>query len=190
MRRDWRTIAGFLSPLAILTAIVFFFRPTFLSEYMATLGANNLIQRTTVPTLTGFLAQLFDVPALRLGGLLLLPIAVWLWWQKQRREPIDITELVIWTLLASIVTVPFGWSFDTIVLLLPLLVLPVWALEKRLPTPAAISAFIIYVAANGLFFYQRTQQRIEADYFWFPSVMAVLYIGGWWLARRRMRAGE
>ncbi len=90
--------------------------PTFLTEYGTTVGAGRLFDYET-PTLGGVLGAAVGWQQSKLIGLIVLPLAVLSWWRAGAQW--DIRTLVDVTLLTSIITAPFGWSYDFVLLLVP-----------------------------------------------------------------------
>ena len=183
-QRRWRVIVGFLVPIIIGTALVFLFRPTFVPEYFDSMSGSALTRRI-VPTLPFVLSEATGMSLLRFIGAPVALIVTGWWYYQQRKSPIDMQDLVIVTLLLSMLFTPFAWSFDALVLILPLIRLAAWAVEGKFSRPIAITLLVVFIAANAIAFYQRTLQVWDWQFFWFPAVMVVLYSAGWWLSSDR-----
>ena len=82
-------------------------------------------------------------------------------------------------LFISVITAPYGWSFDVVVLLIPLLQCFVWMLEKSIPLTATVLLGLAYILANITVLYQRSLGVGEEAYFWFPLFLALFYVWGW-----------
>ena len=95
----------------------------------------------------------------------------------ERRALIDVA------LMAGLVVAPVGWSYDQVMLLIPLLSVLGWAADGTLNKREAVVIVWVLVAANALTFYQRIQTPSEVWFFWVPLVMA----GAYGYARRRRR---
>lgn len=113
VKRQWRVLIGMGITLLILMFIVFLLHPTFLVDYGRSIAGGRLLRWAT-PTLGGILAETFGWNWGKLVGVVILPLAVILWWRK--REQFDISSLVNVTLLVSVITAPFGWGYDAVVL--------------------------------------------------------------------------
>ena len=177
-QRRWRTIIGLFMPLLLGVLIAFLLRPTFLGEYFSTVGGGDLLRRT-VPTLGFFLSRITGWPAIRLMGVVILPIVILLWWQRWRRSSLTMSDLVASTILLSVITAPFGWSFDVVVFLAPLVQLLIWMVEGKLDRYRSLAILLLFAAANAVALYQRSLQLRDDYFFWFPIAMACLYLGGW-----------
>lgn len=182
-RRVWRLWAGLAAGLFALTAIVFLFRPSFLTEYLQNTSQGNLLRWLT-PTLGGFIDAIFVWPWAKLIGLLVLPLAIALWWS--RRNQLDMPTLVDVSLFVSVITAPFGWSYDVIVLLIPILHLLGWIVEGKFGRSEAAILVALLLLANAASLYHRVHANHEAEFFWFPIALAIIY--GWGRLRLDKRA--
>lgn len=183
-QRRWRAIAGFLVPILIGTALVFLFRPTFVPEYIESMSGSALTRRI-VPTLPFVLSEATGMSLVQFIGAPVVLVVIGWWYYRQRNNPIEMQDLLIVTLLLSMLFTPFAWSFDALVLILPLIRLAAWAVEGKFSRPVATTLMVVFIAANAIAFYQRTLQVWDWQFFWFPAVMVVLYSAGWWLSSDR-----
>lgn len=172
-RRHWRTLAGFMGLLIGLSSIVFLSRPSFVWEYGASLSSGSLFQWET-PTLGGFLDVAFGWQWSKLVGLVILPLAVWLWWRYGREW--DTRPLVDVTLLVSVITAPYGWSYDFVVLLVPLISVIVGAIEGKFTSVEVAAVVLILLGANTVLYYERVVSPSEVYFFWLPLLIASLYV--------------
>ena len=178
-QRRWRSFAGFLAPLLLGTLLVFLLRPTFVPEYIKSIGSGSLT-RVTVPTITFVLTYVSGLSFLRFTGLLIIPVFIGAWYYRQRYNPIEMKDLVIVTLITSFLFTPVAWSFDAIILIIPLTRVAAWAVEGTIGRLSAVAMLIIFITANAIALYQRSLQVPDWNFFWFPTVMAGLYFWGWW----------
>jgi hypothetical protein len=125
----------------------------------------------------------------RFIGLAIIPPAVGWWYIRSKSQVFKMEELVIITLLLSMLFSPFAWSFDAILLLIPLTQLIAWAVEGYLNLQATLMLLAVFAIANGVALYQRTLEVQDWVFFWFPLVMMVLYAGGWWLSTQKQSSG-
>ncbi|MCP5095081.1 MAG: DUF2029 domain-containing protein [Chloroflexi bacterium] len=172
-KREWRMIAGTGVMLVGLTAVVFLLRPDFLIDYSSTVSGGNLLAWET-PTLGGILALLFGWQGFKLMGILFLPLSIWLWWQY--KDQITHNSLVAISLLVSVITAPFGWNYDVIVLLMPLLQLIVWLFEGKYGRLQTIFIATLLILVDWLVIRQRTRGMSELYLFWFPLSLAAIYL--------------
>jgi hypothetical protein len=182
LKKRWRAIAGFALTLLGLGAIVFLLRPTFLSEYLALAGTGRLLAWEN-PTLSRWLSVTLGWDWARMIGLAILPLLLLLRWRYG--DAWNIFTLVDASLILSIITAPFAWSYDFVVLLIPLANSLVRFIENR--SIIAIFAFItILTSANIVSYYQRLQSTNDVDYVWIPLLIAVLYAWANFSLKRRV----
>lgn len=185
-QRRWRAFAGLLTPLLIGSVLVFLLRPTFVPEYINSV-TNGALTRRIAPTLPFLLSYATGLPLLRFIGVLVIPV-VGAWWRYRRRHnPFEMQELVIITLLLSILFTPFAWSFDALVIILPLTQLAVWTAEGEIGRFGAITLLVAFIIGNAIAFYQRSLQVWDWEFYWFPVVMVGLYVWGRWLLLERRK---
>jgi hypothetical protein len=186
--RRWRVWLGFALALAISLIVLTVFLPSWPQAYSAILDSPPINWAT--PTLGGLMAIAWGENWARFLGLLFLPAVILLWWKTRHCSP----ELVTAGLLPiSLALAAFGWSYDQILLLLPIMAIVVSLVRRQLPPREAwITAALLGIFAIALFV-QRTRAANEFHYLWVP--WAVLLIGAWtaWRysqAHRRSRDGE
>jgi len=177
IKRSWRLWAGFGSVIVTLTGIALLLRPSFLSDYSQSFLAGDLLSWQT-PTLGGFLAVTFGWQWSKWMGLLVLPMVAVAW--RHWRDRLDLSQILGFTALISIITAPFGWGYDAIVLLLPMLQAVVWVIEGRYGRAESILLLFGLVLINGLSFYQRAMGTNEVYYFWIPLAVAAVYLRVCW----------
>lgn len=176
-RRQWHILLGFGMSLTASMALVFFLRPTFVFEYARTIGAGGLLQYET-PTFGGIVAGLTDWNGVKLMGIVLLPLSILAWWRRGANW--DLRTLVDVTLLASVITAPFGWSYDFVVLLIPLLRIVVWMTEGLLPRAQVILLALVLLGADAYSYYERIASPGEIYFSWIPWLIALTYGFAWW----------
>ena len=170
--KQWRLIIGFLGSLLLLTGITFVQRPTFIFEYLSGVNEGNLFDWLT-PTLGDFINVTLGWPHADLMGIILLPLMCLWWWLN--RKKIHFSELLQITLIVSVITAPFGWGYDAIVLLIPILQIVIWAFETIQSKWIQISLIIGLILLDGFAFYHRTVMQNEVEVFWIPIAIGVLY---------------
>lgn len=178
--RRWRAIFGFFLPVVLLTLLVFALRPTFLLDYTTRVSNSPLLELPT-PTISYILTLLIPWQPIRLVSLIALPLTM-LWWfrHKLKQREFNLLNLVNITLLLSLLTTIYGWSFDLILLLLPLQQLVVWLVERRLPRPDTLILATLLFIGNLAAVYQITLSTYDAYFFWLTPFIAILYSWGWW----------
>lgn len=184
VKRRWSFLLGLAGTLLGLTLVVFLFRPTFLADYAQTVGGGSLLNWET-PTLGGILAATLGWHGAKLMGIVLLPLAIALWWRG--RQELSTLTLVNVTLLTSVVTAPFGWGYDAVVLLIPLLQILIWLIEGQFGRIESVGIMAALLLINAISYYQRSITVNELYYFWLPLAVAIVYLYTW---HRRVSAGE
>jgi hypothetical protein len=176
--RRWRMIIGFTLPILIGTLIAFLLRPTFLTEYILLMESGRVL-RYAPPTLSSMISLWSGWPWFKFVSVLILLASSLGWWFYWRGKDVDLVSIASVTLLVSVITAPYGWSFDVVILLIPLIQCFIWILEKQIPLKVTVLVSLVYILANGTVLYQRTLGVGEEAYFWFPLVLAGLYIWCW-----------
>lgn len=170
---QWRVWWGLGSVIVLLTAVAFGLRPAFVLDYGRSMAASSILSWQT-PTLGGILTLLWGWNWSKWIGLLILPLTVGLWhWRP------DWGTLLTWvngTLLLSLFTAPFGWGYDAIVLLLPILQMAAWAVTGYLGQRKASLLFLFLLIMDLVLLRLRLQGINEVYYFALPVVVAGLYI--------------
>jgi hypothetical protein len=170
--RQWRVWWGLGSVVLLLTGIALGLRPMFVLDYGRSITTGNLLNWQT-PTIGGVLTLWWGWDWSKWIGAAVLPLAIAFWYWRP-----DWATFLTWfnsTLLISVISAPFGWGYDAIVLLLPILQMTFWAVTGHLGRLKAVSFFVFLLAADILLFRQRLQGINEVYYFWLPLAVAVLY---------------
>lgn len=181
-RRNWRVLVGFGAVLIWQSAVVLVLRPTFVFDYTASVSDGNLLAWQTA-TLGGALDALFGWYWSKLMGLVILPLSLVVWWP--RRNAWDLYLLLDVTLLLSMIAAPFGWSYDFIVLIVPLLHMVIWVLNRELDPANSILLLVGLFFFIAAMYYQRTVMNNEVQFFWVPFVMGGLYLYAAWHVLQR-----
>jgi hypothetical protein len=178
--RRWKVAAGFGLVLLASLAIVYVLRPTFLEDFLSgSVGAGLLNWQN--PTLPSYIHYRFGWSWIRLIGIILFPLMAYFWYRRGNRFTLG--ELVDITILVSVITAPFGWSYDFVVLLLPLVRIWLWVIEGVLTRLESVAIVVLMAAVYLVYFQQRVSSPSEIYYFWIPLVIAALY--GWACYRKQ-----
>jgi hypothetical protein len=106
---------------------------------------------------------------------LFFTIAVWRHYGKNwdRRTLIDIS------IMAGIIVSPFGWSYDQVMLLFPMLRVLGWMTNGLLARNHGITIALALILTEVITYYQRILSFGEAWFFWTPCVMMAVYWFAW-----------
>lgn len=179
-RRQWRMLAGFGGALAGCALLLFALNPQWPIRFWRLVSGGMELVRET-PTLNGLLVLAGEgawgkwlwLPAL------LVAIAGWLLkgkgWQPRLLLDVSVT--------AGLVVAPVGWSYDQVLLLLPVWSMLGWATDGSLDRRDAFAVVLALLAANAVTFYQRIQTPSEVWFFWTPLIVAGVYAYAWWKNR-------
>lgn len=172
LRLWWGTVAVLVG----LTAVIFLFRPTFLLEYGMGVGNGRLLDYSS-PTIGGIIHFVWGWQWAKFLGIALLPLLLWLAHRQSNR--INDATLISFTLLLSIATAPFGWSYDQIVLLFPIFQLVLWSSEGHMRSKLAAGFMLLALLGLNLLSYALRLQNVhEVYYFWLPLSLLLLYSWG------------
>lgn len=174
-RRHWRVWIGFVGFLFVTSTIVLWLRPGFLMEYIDSLSAGNLLAYET-PTLGGLLGALLGWNWTKWMGSLVLPAAITVWVKSYQRW--DARSIINATVLLSVMTAPFAWSYDFVVLLIPLFQIVVWLSTSGFSQLERFTCLAILILVDGVTYYLRLISPGELYFFWVPPFLALLYIYG------------
>lgn len=104
-------------------------------------------------------------------GFVVLPVTLLLWWFRFRH--LNTPMLVSVTVLVSLFTAPFGWGYDAVVLLIPLLQILAWLTERQFGRVDDLITTCLLLLINGLAMAQRFYLTNEVELFWIP--LAVIF---------------
>ncbi len=188
-QREWRVLAGLLSGGVACGAILWLLDPEWMIHFWHLAGSGLQSARLT-PTLSGLLTlwgagewgKWVWVPVL--GGML------WGMGHKRFLQNISLRTLIDLSLMIGLFFSPFGWSYDQILLLFPLLSLLNWIITGQLQGRLAGASTGGMVLLNLLLYGQRFQLPEEVGFFWVPLGVGVLYALGWWGRARAVRDGS
>jgi hypothetical protein len=182
-QRRWRTLLVFGGVLAGSMMVVLFLRPTFLSDYVQGTTAGNLFAWETATFVT-YVSLQMGWPWVRLIGIVLLPLAVAAWFYNKERLPLLL--FVETAVLISVITMPFGWSYDYVVLLLPMMRVLMWLVIGQWSLLERLGLVMVLIVTYLLFYQQRVVSPSELYFFWVPLVLTAVY---GWVVWRQERLG-
>jgi hypothetical protein len=182
--RRWPVLAGWSAALAAASTVVILFFPGVWSQYPAV--APDAPLNWATPTLGSLLRLAFGIER---HWLQFLPSFVcgllWLSWLWVRRGPWQWEKVAAPLLLASVPTAVYGWSYDSLVLLVPVVDL-VNRARQALPWQRTVMLVAIGTLQIALVV-QNLSQPNDFLKAWHPLALAGLY---WWAARHDSRQAQ
>lgn len=179
-KRAWKQLAAFTTMIVVPMSIAFVLRPTILADYFQGTADGNLMQWETA-TLVTYLSLQSGLGWLRWSGIVLLPL--FLLWSWQKRKSWQLTHITQVGVLLSIITMPFGWSYDFVLLLWPMMQVVVWLVELPLTRWEKVAGWGAFVLIYGLYYWQRVIATNEIVFFWVPLPITAVYLYYLWRAR-------
>jgi hypothetical protein len=176
-RRQWRALAGFGGALAACSLLLFALNPQWPVRFWRLVSGGMELVRET-PTLNGLLVLAGEG---QWGKWLWLPamlFAIAGWQLKGNRwQPRPLLDVAV---MASLIVSPVGWSYDQVLLLLPVWSVLGGAADGSLSKADALAVMLALLAADAVTFYQRILTPSEVWFFWTPLVIAGVYAYAWW----------
>jgi hypothetical protein len=156
--------------------ILFFFRPIWIQDLLEQMNHSPINWFT--PTIGGFISYLGISENFNYVIFLLLPLPVFLAWCRPEINPYRVVAFL------TLITVPltfFGWSYDQIILLIPIAQIFIWVslLEKR---SARIWFTGVILFALALVFIHRIFSQNDVFQIWFPFFWWIIYFSAWRLS--------
>jgi hypothetical protein len=180
-RRKWTTLLGMLVAAVIGTAIPLAFNPGLLGQYVYTMTHLTPVDMAT-GTIGSLLRVTFGIDKYWLGVIPSVIGTIWLLyhWYVKRKEW-DWTEEMPILLLVCIATTAYGWVYDAVVLLVPILQVAVWLCARKRPSLAGVLLIILYLGIDVLCLLPRN----IFWHFWLGPALLICY-----LVARKTLVGE
>jgi hypothetical protein len=160
---------GLIATGLLSAVILFFLRPEWIVDYLAIQALAPATWAT--PTIGGLLSFFQITENARYLILLLLPLPMFVAFYSSKL-PLETTVAGL-----TLITIPltfFGWSYDQIMLLLPIAQMFAWLalLKNGKLNTLFTSLTVLFLSVN---YYQRLQNGNEVFYVWIPIFWALLY---------------
>ncbi len=175
-KKEWKVLAGFLAAMLLCMLVLFAIYPAWVQSFagVVTSGMGNVRE---TPTLTGLLVILGQY-TIGKGIWIIALLAGISWWLKSgknwdRRRFIDIS------LAAGLIVAPVGWSYDQIMLLLPILSLLAWVVRGAMPATVSKIIVALLILGNLLAYLQHIPVPSDVWFFWIPFFVLGLYMAAW-----------
>jgi hypothetical protein len=163
-RKYWRILAGFVSALLVSSILLFFLNPEWPARFLYLISYGMATVRLT-PTINGlfvFAGNYFLGKWLWIIFLASSILSLWFY-----RKKIGIRSLIDIS--------PIGWSYDQMMLLIPILRILEWISEGTFYKFESIIMVCVLLIVNGISFYQRTLLVDDVWFFWLPMITGLLY---------------
>ena len=178
-KRNWKTLTGFFAALVFCFIVLFAFYPPWIQSFLTVITSGMSTIRET-PNINGLLVLLGIYKIGKWIWLVALVAGIVWWWKRghtwNRRTLIDLS------IIAGLIVAPIGWSYDQIMLLIPILSILSWIVKRELPQHTSKIVIIILVVANLAAYILRAFTPSDVWFFWVPFVVLWLY---WYGQRNR-----
>lgn len=173
MERRWASFITFGATIGVAISLLFWRLPSWPHAYLTTLRSPLL--RWETPTIGGVISHYLGADLGKYLGIIVLPVVLYLLLLNKERLDIKTTTSMI--LLVSLPTTIFGWSYDQVILIFPLMQIAVWVVEGELETADASLVVLSLVLYDAVMLYLRIAQTPnELYYSWVPIAMAMTYL--------------
>ncbi len=179
-RRQWNTVVGFLCGIGVCIIGLFAINPGWPASFWKVLTSGLMTWRAT-PTLNGLLVVLGEYHLGKWLWLIALCVSYWIWWKvgKNWNQRLLIDVMIISGFIVS----PIGWSYDQLMLLIPMASILVWIAEGSMSKLDSRIIVFMFILLDVVIFIERTFAVNDVWYFWVPMVFLAIYIYVWWKAR-------
>jgi len=182
IERRWKPFITFGVTLLAALSFLFWRLPSWLDPYLTTMRSPLL--KWESPTIGGVMSHYLGADLGKYLGIIVLPVVLYL--ILRNKERLDIRTTTSMILLLSLPTSIFGWSYDQVILIFPLMQIAVWVVEGELEIADASLVVFSLVLYNAVILYLRIAQTPnELYYFWVPIAMAMTYLYSLVKIRRR-----
>jgi hypothetical protein len=177
-RRDWRIVAGTGTIVFVAIALPLLFDPKIYSHYIAVYQSGDYLKPfdLPVPSLRNVLIRLFKLDGSFVAHLPTAAGFLWFlfYWRRHRDRWIWKERLPL-LLLVSIVTSPYSWTYDHIVLLPAIIQSYTW-LRGRVG-----GVMFGYLGFNAIYLAARYIVPVDFWYFWMAPLFLAAYL---WVRKR------
>jgi glycosyl transferase family 87 len=175
-KRRWHAVTAFILTFVVGVVASFGIRPTWLQEFVSGFSKGPVLN-WQVPTLGGVLEVAFGWFWAKWIGVMVLPLAIctWFYW----RGKWNWRTLLDASLLLSVMATPYAWSFDQILLLVPMMSVVVWIWEGAIDDWNGRLIIFILILIDVITLYERVLTPGELYFFWVPISFTLIYTYGW-----------
>ncbi|MCJ7739192.1 MAG: DUF2029 domain-containing protein [Anaerolineae bacterium] len=170
MRKEWRFVWGLLSTSVFCMLTLFALRPEWIQDYSAYFS--NPPSNWLTPTLGGLLQQVGVSGWPQYAGLTLLVLLPRFLGRSSRRSLESTVSLLT---LITIPTTFFGWSFDQVMLLIPMAEIFSWILASGHPILVRIGASFASISVIVVSYVLRSVTHNDIHFIWIPILWVGIY---------------
>jgi hypothetical protein len=175
-KRNWLVLFGGAIMILILSLIPIIINPTVFIQYWDTLS-NYEVGTWATPTIGMVLRLLVGIDYEWLQALPMIFGVAWfvIHWRQHRKKWDWLEELPL-LLLICVVTAPYGWTYDMVVLLIPVISLSIEMMRIKFNWVTGLF-FISYIFINMLALYMHSFLD-DFWFFWYAPVLLIWYLFG------------
>ena len=170
IRKEWRFVWGLLSTSVFCVLTLFALRPEWIQDYSAYFS--NPPSNWLTPTLGGLLQQVGISGWPQYAGLTLLVLLPRF---LGRPSPRSLESTVSLLTLITIPTTFFGWSFDQVMLLIPMAEIFSWILTSGHPILVRIGASLASIGVIVVSYVLRSVTHNDIHFIWIPILWVGIY---------------
>lgn len=176
-RKEWRMLAGAAFAFLVLLAISWAILPGWIMEWANVRQKTEVTQYTA--TLWGLAYELSPEWWLLVGMGLCVALTAVFGWLVFIHPHLHDTEVVLFALIVSLLTTPYTWEYELLLLFIPLVFIYSAINTHRLHT----LGWVLFTIGGTWFMYWVSTQRAYPTY----SVIIPFAVGGWfyWMARTK-----
>lgn len=173
-RRRWRLLLSTILSVLIITALVMIFDNQVIYHFIQNLIGNTPIAWAT-PTLGTYIRYYLGIEGFWvqfIPPLITSILSILYWWRK--RNHWDWQKALPWILFVSLITSPYTWTYDFVVLVIPLLIGLSLLLQRISRLPAILLAGF-YIIINGAYWWLHLKYT-DFYFLWFAPAMFIWFI--------------
>jgi len=179
-RRRWSILLGGVATLAITMGAAYAFNPALVYQYLYAVQ-NYPPQQWATPTLGAMLRVLFGAEYFWLQFLPPVLGIIWFFdYWRRNREGWCWREHLPFILLVSVLTAAYGWTFDYVVFLLPVVQVALWMYQSVAWSWYKVGLLVSYLIVGGIVIFSNMEQ---SRYWW----LAPFFLGWYLLSQRFLK---
>jgi hypothetical protein len=173
--KKWSALIGLITFVSILNIIILIIDPQIMSQYFQGI-TNNAPTAWATPTIGTYLRLFFNPTEFLLVFIPPLFGTFWLiiFWIKKKSVWNWKSEMPV-ILFVSTITSAYIWTYDLVVLLIPLLLAFIWLLGEKNRWITAI--FVIIYVAIDLLYLKLHLISDDLKFIWFAPILFLWYLG-------------